>query len=174
MAGGQGTRFWPLSVEQQPKQFLRIAGEQSMLQETVSRLQPLLQISDVFIVSSAPYVPEIRDQLPDLADEQLIVEPAARNTAPCIGLAALHLEELHPGEAMVVLPSDHVIRDLDEFHQVLHASEELARDEWLITFGIEKPGAVSDSSFWSSTMDIVQSIPCGYLIVSLSQGFGYG
>jgi len=137
MAGGQGTRFWPLSVERQPKQFLSIAGERSMLQETVSRLQPLLRVEDVFVVSSAPYLGEIRRQLPELSPEQVIVEPAARNTAPCIGLAALHLQRHHSGETMVVLPSDHVIRDSEEFHEVLRASEELARDGWLITFGIE-------------------------------------
>ena len=137
MAGGQGTRFWPVSVESRPKQFLQIAGRQSMLQETVSRLQPYLNLEDIYVVAGQSYVSGIKDQLPELSDEQLIVEPAARNTAPCIGLAALHLERRFPEEVMVVLPSDHVIRDVEEFHEVLQAGEELARDDWLITFGIE-------------------------------------
>ncbi len=136
MAGGQGTRFWPLSVAKQPKQFLRILGEHSMLQETVARLQPFLDMEDIFVVSSPPYLEEITNQLPELNRAQLIVEPAARNTAPCIGLAAMYLQRFGPDDAMVVLPSDHVIRDVREFHQVLEAAEELAQDDWLITFSI--------------------------------------
>ena len=136
MAGGQGTRFWPLSVEKQPKQFLQIVGDRSMLQETVARLQPFLSIEDIFVVSSQPYLNEIRRQLPELHGKQVIVEPAARNTAPCIGLAAVHLQQIAPDDVMVVLPSDHMIRDLKEFHEVLKAAEEFAQDDWLITFGV--------------------------------------
>jgi len=137
MAGGQGTRFWPLSVEHMPKQFLRIVGERSLLQETVSRLQPLLNIEDIFVVSSQPYVAEVRKQLPELEEQQIIVEPAARNTAPCIGLAAVYLNRIGLDDSMVVLPADHVIRDVREFHGVLKSAEELAGQDWLITFGIQ-------------------------------------
>lgn len=144
MAGGQGTRFWPLSVERYPKQFLQIVGKRSMLQETASRLQPLLSPEDIFVVSSQPYVEEIKAQLPFLDSEHLIVEPEGRNTAPCIGLAALQLKLLSGSdEVMVVLPSDHMIRDVAEFHEVLQAAEELARNDWLITFGIQPTAAAT-------------------------------
>jgi mannose-1-phosphate guanylyltransferase len=120
-----------------PKQFLQIVGERSMLQETVSRLQPLLDLEDIFVISSQPYVAEIRKQLPELEERQLIVEPAARNTAPCIGLAAVYLNRIGLDDSMVVLPADHVIRDVAEFHEVLKSAEALADQDWLITFGIK-------------------------------------
>lgn len=137
MAGGQGTRFWPLSVQKRPKQFLNILGERSMLQETVARLHPVLSTEDIFVVSSQPYLKEIKAQLPELGDSQLIVEPAARNTAACIGLSAGYLQQSFPEEVMVVLPSDHMIREVGEFHEVLRAAAELAQEDWLVTFGIE-------------------------------------
>lgn len=137
MAGGKGTRFWPLSVESNPKQFLNISGNGTMLQETVDRLLPLVGIEDVYVVCSAPYLDLVQRQLPELSDEQLIIEPAARNTAPCIGLAAHYLQERFPNETMVVLPADHVIQDREAFHSVLKAAESMAAEGWLVTFGME-------------------------------------
>ena len=137
MAGGQGTRFWPLSRKRLPKQFLQIAGEQTMLQETAGRLRPLFDPQDVYVVCSHEYSLEVRSQLPDLADDQVIIEPVPRSTAPCIGLAAVRLRRRFPDEVMAVLPADHVISDLEEFHRVLGGARELAKDGWLVTFGIE-------------------------------------
>lgn len=137
MAGGKGTRFWPLSVESHPKQFLNISGNGTMLQETVDRLLPLISLEDVYVVCSAPYLDLVQRQLPELGDEQLIIEPAARNTAPCIGLAAQYLQERFPNETMVVLPADHVIQDREAFHSVLKAAALMAADGWLVTFGME-------------------------------------
>lgn len=137
MAGGQGTRFWPLSRECQPKQFLAIAGTRTMLQETVARLSPLAQPKDVYVVCGRQYVDLVRKQLPDLGLEKLIVEPVARNTAPCIGLAALYLRRLAGNAVMAVLPADHTIGQVAEFHEVLREARRLARKGWLVTFGIE-------------------------------------
>ncbi|MFQ5928318.1 MAG: mannose-1-phosphate guanylyltransferase [Acidobacteriota bacterium] len=137
MAGGQGTRFWPVSREERPKQFLEIAGPKTMLQETVARLEPLLATEDVFVVCGEKYVHKVRTQLNEMNEDQIIVEPLARNTAPCVGLAASYLKRRFTNEVMAVLPSDHVIQDVDEFHQVLEAAEELAREGWLVTFGIQ-------------------------------------
>lgn len=137
MAGGQGTRFWPASVAQCPKQFLKISGERTLFQDTVYRLLPFLDISDVFVVCSQRYVALVREQVPELSDDQIIVEPAPRNTAPCIGFAATYLASRFPGEVMAVLPADHVIREVGEFHRLLGDAERLAQEGWLVTFGIE-------------------------------------
>ncbi len=136
MAGGQGTRFWPLSRKARPKQFLKLAGEESSLQQTVKRLEPLLAPRDVFIVCGEQYVDRVRRQLSEVSEDQIIVEPAARNTAPCLGLAALHLHRLFPGETLAVLPSDHVIGNKEELHELLLAAEFVAQSGKLVTFGI--------------------------------------
>ena len=137
MAGGQGTRFWPVSRQQHPKQFLPIAGTATLLQQTVKRLQPLLPIQDIYVVCGPSHVPQVKNQLEGLGEEQIIVEPLARSTAVCIGLAALYLKERAHGEVMVVLPSDHWIQDEEGFRQKLQAGERLASEGWLVTFGIE-------------------------------------
>ena len=107
-----------------------------MLQETAARFQPFLAAGDVYVVCGRRYVQQVREQLDQLQEDQIIVEPSARNTAPCIGLAALYLRRHFPDEVMSVFPSDHVIQDVAEFHQVLQAAQELAREGWLVTFGI--------------------------------------
>jgi mannose-1-phosphate guanylyltransferase len=142
MAGGQGTRFWPLSREDKPKQFLNIAGGATMLQRTVERLQPVVAASDVYVVCSERYAGLVREQLPQLSAEQVIVEPEAKNTAPCLGLSAFYLRDrIGSADAldavMVALPADHLIQDVGEFHEALQAAERLARQRWLVTFGIE-------------------------------------
>ncbi len=137
MSGGRGTRFWPASRSQEPKQFLRITGRKTLLQQTFDRLLPLLSRQDIFFVCSREYARIVQRQIPDLADEQLILEPASRNTAPCIGLAAQYLAKHFPDEVMAVLPADHVIGDIDTLHRALEAAESLARKNWLVTFGIE-------------------------------------
>jgi len=137
MAGGQGTRFWPASRESRPKQFLQIVDSGTMLQETVARLEPLLSRNDVYVVCSERYVPLVTSQLDPFPKDQIIVEPIPRSTAACVGLAACYLKRRFPEEMIVVLPADHVIRDVDEFHDTLQAGEELGREGWLVTFGIE-------------------------------------
>ncbi len=136
MAGGQGTRFWPASREGQPKQFLKITGSGTLLQETAARLQPVLARQDLYVVCGRQYVRQVRDQLDQLAEDQVIVEPSARNTAACVGLAGCYLKRRFPDEVMAVFPSDHVVEEVEEFHQVLQAAEELGREGWLVTLGI--------------------------------------
>ena len=136
MAGGQGTRFWPLSLEDRPKQFLKLAGERTMLQQTVDRLAPLMEASDVFVVASGRYAQEIQRQLPELEDDQIIVEPSPRNTAPCIALSLMAIRRRFPDEIVAVLPADHTISDARGFHRALYAAEVLSRQGWLVTFGI--------------------------------------
>jgi len=137
LAGGHGTRFWPVSRQSHPKQFLKISGSRTMLQETVDRVRSLLSSQDIYIVCSDQYVEEVRSQLPELETKQIIVEPLVRSTASCIGLAATYLKRYYPDEVMAVLPSDHLIGQVDEFIQVLEAAQELANQNWLVTFGMQ-------------------------------------
>ena len=105
MAGGSGTRFWPLSRRDRPKQFLAIGTEAPLLRETVSRLQPLIPPEKVYVVAGQHHAAPIRSLLPELPADRLLVEPCPRNTAPCVGLAAVHLARRDPqsGETVALL-----------------------------------------------------------------------
>ena len=137
MAGGIGTRFWPRSRERHPKQLLNIFGEQSLIQNTIRRLTPLIDDSKMFIVSTQKQKKLIRKQLPLLPEKNYIIEPSGKNTAPCIGLAAIYLQHLDPDGVMAVLPADHNIIDEQEFRKILSVAEQIARDDGpLVTIGI--------------------------------------
>lgn len=136
MAGGRGARFWPASRISRPKQFLNILGQRTMLQETMARLDSLLTSSDLYVVCNQEYVEDVRTQAPGLSARQIIVEPAPRNTAACVGLAATMLADQFPEEVMVALPADHLIQDVNRFHRLLKAAERLAQDDHLVTFGV--------------------------------------
>ncbi len=136
MAGGQGTRFWPASRRANPKQFLEIVGQKTMIQETVARLLPEIKISDIFIVCSEEYVHRVRDQLPEFSKEQVIVEPLARSTAACIGLAAQYLKDFYGDSVCAFLPADHAVEKRVSFHGALQAGRRLADEGWLVTFGM--------------------------------------
>ena len=126
MAGGSGTRFWPQSRTRRPKQLLPIAGETTMLRQTVDRLKSPDGAGDgpggvpadrVWVVTNAVQAEEVRRQLPEVPPGNVLVEPCARNTAPCVGLAAVHVEHADPGAAMLVLPADHVIGPPETFRR---------------------------------------------------------
>ena len=124
MAGGKGTRFWPLSTEEKPKQFLNLIGEKTMIQMTVERILPIIPIERIFISTGRDYVNLVREQLPQLPVDNIIIEPVGRNTAPCIGLSALHIKKKHNDATMVVLPSDHLVKDDEDFVNTLKCGEE--------------------------------------------------
>ncbi|MFQ5865950.1 MAG: mannose-1-phosphate guanylyltransferase [bacterium] len=137
MAGGSGTRFWPKSRAKHPKQLLRIFNEKSMIQNTVDRLSPLIPNNRLFIVSTQVQVDEIKKQLPFLNEENLIIEPRGKNTAPCIGLSALFMEKIDPEDIMVVLPADHLIENNETFIHTLQAAAKVAAEQQcLVTIGI--------------------------------------
>jgi len=136
MAGGQGTRFWPLSRRSRPKQFLSVMGRRTLLQETIARLDPLLKSRDIFVCCGTAYQRNVSEQVPGLPSQNLILEPMGRSTAPCIGLAAAQIQERLGDVSMAVLPADHIITQQKEFHQALRAATELAEQGWLVTFGI--------------------------------------
>ena len=138
MAGGSGTRFWPESRDARPKQLLRLFGERTMIQATVDRLAALAPPERILVVTNEQLVGEIRKQLPRLPAAALVGEPCRRDTAPCIGLAALMILREDPDGVMAVMPADHVISPDDVFAGAIHQAVRLVEDapERLITFGI--------------------------------------
>ncbi|MCS7241672.1 MAG: mannose-1-phosphate guanylyltransferase [Candidatus Caldatribacterium sp.] len=137
MAGGKGERLWPLSRGNRPKQFARLFGK-SLLAHTVERILPLVGSERVYVVTQKVYAPLILQELPFLSPENLLLEPVGKNTAPCIGFAALFLSHFFsPQEIMIVLPADHVILDTERFRDSLELAIEVAESgDWLVTFGI--------------------------------------
>ena len=110
MAGGRGERFWPKSRNSYPKQFLSLTKDgETMIQKTVSRLLPLVEKQDIYIVTNESYIKLVKEQLPDIPEENILAEPCARNTAPCIALAAAVINRKYDDAVMLVLPSDHLI-----------------------------------------------------------------
>jgi len=136
MAGGSGTRFWPLSRRDRPKQFLAIGTESPLLRETIGRLQPLIPRDRVYVVAGQRHAAPIRALLPELPADHLLVEPCPRNTAPCVGLAAVHLARRDPKAVMAVLPADHHIGDGEGYRRVMAAAAERARAREIVTLGI--------------------------------------
>ena len=142
MAGGKGTRFWPRSRTSIPKQLLDIVGEKTMIQETVERVLPIASKDKILIVTNKEHINDLKSQLPDIPDRNIIVEPVGRNTAPCICLAATRIHKQEPEEIMAVLPADHYIGDAKAFCCFLEKAAEAARlSNALVTIGIspQKP-----------------------------------
>jgi len=138
MAGGIGTRFWPLSRESKPKQYLKIISEKSMIRMTVERLLPKIKIKDIFIVTGKSQVKLVQEHLPELPTENIIIEPFGMNTAPCIALSAKYLSRIYdPKEKMIVLAADHLIKNEKEFLRTLEVAERSADQNNLVTFGIK-------------------------------------
>ena len=140
MAGGSGTRFWPASRKDRPKQFLPIGSAQSLLAQTARRLEGVVAAERVLVVCAAEQVERVRAELPGLPPENVLAEPVARNTAPCVALAAAEIASRESRSLQVVLPADHVIRPLESFHASLRAAlSEAEQSGALVTFGI-RPG----------------------------------
>jgi len=136
MAGGQGTRLWPQSRERKPKQLWEILDGKSMLQDTVERVFPLIHPQQILVITGKQLYEQISNQLPQVPSRNIILEPMGRNTAPCVGLAALYIN--NPDACMAVLASDHVIRDKEEFRRILSIAVDVAsQGETLVTFGIK-------------------------------------
>jgi mannose-1-phosphate guanylyltransferase len=137
LAGGVGTRLWPRSRRHKPKQLLDIASENTMLQETFIRIEPLVPPERTLVVTNGTYAPLIKEQIPRLPSENILVEPAGRGTAPCIGLSAVYLHRLDSDSVMASLNSDHVILDAEGFRRALDAAADMARQGHLVTLGIQ-------------------------------------
>lgn len=138
MAGGRGERFWPKSRKSLPKQFLSLTGDgKTMIQLTVERILPLVDMQDIYIATNRSYKALVRQQLPELPEENILCEPVAKNTAPCIGLGAMHIAKKYEDAVMFVLPSDHLIKYNAMYLDTLRRASEVAEEgENLVTLGI--------------------------------------
>lgn len=139
MCGGVGSRFWPYSRADRPKQFIDFFGiGRSLLQMTYDRLLPLVPPERIVVVSNERYANLIREQLPDIADSNILLEPARRNTAPCVAWAANHISAIDPEASMIVCPSDHLVTREREFEKaILEGFEFVESHDALLTLGIE-------------------------------------
>jgi len=137
MAGGAGTRFWPVSTEQRPKQFLNLFGGRTLLQESLDRLKGLVPPERVLVLTSQDFVPLVCEQLPEIPPEQVIGEPLRRDTAAAVALAALVAERLFGSCTTAVLTTDHRISPIARYQEVLRSAAEAATQApALYTFGI--------------------------------------
>lgn len=138
MAGGRGERFWPLSRIANPKQFLSLKNDgESMIQKTVNRVLPLVDIKDVFVLTNELYKEKVLEHLPLLPKENIVLEPVMRNTAPAIELGLEKVKEKYEDAAVIVLPSDHLIEDEIEFRKVLQKGVDfVSENKAIITIGI--------------------------------------
>ena len=137
MAGGTGTRLWPLSRRKYPKQALNLDGERTLIQHAVGRLTPEFPPEQIFIITRQEHVAPLSTQVPDLPGENFIIEPEGRGTGPAIGLAAVHLQQRDPDAVMAVLTADHLITNSGSFRKALFAAEKVAQDGYLVTLGIK-------------------------------------
>jgi mannose-1-phosphate guanylyltransferase len=139
MAGGIGSRFWPMSRTEHPKQFIDILGTgETLIQQTFSRFTKILPKENIYIVTNQIYKDLIKKQIPEITDNQILCEPQRRNTAPCIAYASYKIYDANPNANLVVAPSDHIVLKEDVFVDVIKTSlEATAENEWLLTLGIQ-------------------------------------
>jgi mannose-1-phosphate guanylyltransferase len=137
LAGGRGTRFWPRSRTRTPKQLLNITGGETMLRETVSRLEPVLALRDFWVVTNVEQAAAVRRQLRGVPAAHILAEPVGRNTTAAVALAAVHLQRQHGDALMTVLPSDSYVADAARYRQLVRAALDLARAPGnLVVFGV--------------------------------------
>ncbi len=137
LAGGRGTRFWPRSRRKHPKQFMRLWGPSSLLQQTVARLRPLIPPSRTWVFTNKDLVREVARQLPGVPRAQIVAEPCQRNTAPCAGLAAEMIGTRDPDAVLGVFPADHAIRKPGRFRSVVRMAAKSAAQGAIVVLGIE-------------------------------------
>lgn len=166
MAGGRGERFWPKSRNDFPKQFLSLTSDgRTMIQKTVQRILPLVSYDDIFIVTNQKYVGLVKEQLPQIPDENILAEPMAKNTAPCIGLACAVIRKKYQDAMMLVLPSDHLIRYepmyIDTLKQAISVAEQ---DNTLVTIGITPTYAETGYGYINFSRDTQENRMCVYKV----------
>lgn len=138
MAGGSGTRFWPKSRRARPKQLLKLLGERTMIQETLDRVAPLVRPEHVHVITGADLAAAVREQLPEVKAENVVGEPCARDTAACVGLAALRVVNQDPDGTMLMLPADHRIEPAEAFRESIRAACEVVEEDpsTFVVFGV--------------------------------------
>lgn len=138
MAGGIGSRFWPQSTPEKPKQFLKLLGDKTMIQMTFDRMKKLVPSENIFIVTNSRYVDLVKEQLPEIKDINIITEPCSRNTAPCILLSALYIKNLYKESNVICVSSDSHIANEDRFIEIIKEANEFINKEKnaIVTLGI--------------------------------------
>lgn len=137
MAGGVGSRFWPRSKKALPKQLLKIFGDHTMIQATVNRIKELIDYNRIYIITNELQAPEVKNQLKEIPQENIIVEPFGRNTAAAIGLASVIIKSKDPQAVTIVLPADHIIKEEEIFRNTLNNAAKFAYEsKSLVTIGI--------------------------------------
>ena len=139
MAGGKGTRFWPKSTEEKPKQFLELVGNKTMIQETFERINKKIPSNQIFVVTCQKYKKLVMEQLPYLSEKNIIIEPVGRNTAPCILLSSIYIKQIYNNASIAVFPSDHIISNVEEFNNILDTANNYveANKKSIVTIGIK-------------------------------------
>lgn len=137
MAGGSGERFWPLSTKERPKQLLNLVSDKTMIRETVDRILPIIPAENIFIGTNAIQADGIKKELPDLPVENIIIEPSFKDTAAAIGYGATIIDSKYPDAAMIVLASDHLIKDETNFREIVLRAVEEAKKDSIVTLGIQ-------------------------------------
>ncbi len=162
MAGGTGTRFWPESRAQRPKQLLKMVGNRTMIRATVDRLGELVPPDRILIATTTALAGSIAEELSELPRDAIIAEPCKRNTAPCIGLAALYVSRNNPDATMAVMPADHVISPDDAFQRAVRFAAELVRQQpaRIVTFGI-RPSYPAESFGYIERGEPLPPLPLG-------------
>jgi len=158
MAGGGGTRFWPRSRAEKPKQFLKLVGQSTLLQQALERVEAMIPPERSWVITGASYAAETGRQLPGLPADRIVGEPCGRDTAACIGLgAALCLRE-DPEAVMLVMPADHVIEPSQEFRRAAHAAEQILLEHpgALVTFGIRPTFAATGYGYIERGPELAQ------------------
>jgi mannose-1-phosphate guanylyltransferase len=163
MAGGEGKRFWPLSKKSNPKQFLSLVGEKSLIRQTVDRILPLIPIERIFVVTGDIYADLTLEHLPELPIENLILEPDGKNTAPCIAYSSLKINKINEDSITVVLPADHVIGDDQEFRNALSFAANVADTKLdngqypLITLGVTPTAPQTGYGYIKADIELLSS-----------------
>lgn len=139
MAGGVGSRFWPMSTPDYPKQFIDVMGVgKSLIQLTVDRLMPICSVENMWVVTNEKYISIVKEQIPDMPVDNILAEPEARNTAPCIAYACWKIQQKHPNANIVVTPSDALVINTSEYQRVLNKALDFTSDkETIVTIGIK-------------------------------------
>ena len=166
LAGGSGTRFWPLSRRHRPKQLLALEGEASLLRATLERLRPLATPEEVWVVTTESLAPAVRAELPGVPADQVLAEPEGRNTAPAIAWAVDSMPEGAREEAVVVLPADHRVADAAAFHRgIATAVEEVEARDRVLTLGVEPRRAETGYGY----LEVGEALDAGRNVLRVSR-----